>query len=310
MRGHPASRGAGENHAEQTHPLDQDTLHERRGQQRQPVHRPADRREYGIPDGLYPHPCDSTTSPRRCFKWSGAQGNHDKVRVASVSPSSGVAEQGRGRRPHGRRVLTCDKIFCQGPRKVAPSWRPQSALPGRLGTDGPRTGATTLASEVQRLHVVDPDVGFSCSYRRRTTVFQRRRKRRLEPKVVATSKRRLLRQTCSRSRRRPMAGWGILGPRSHGHRPRHDRPSWKSQRDLQEVKPRQKMGELAMREITACSGWPTRSRERSRWIRRREPMAAAETNMSPSQSHRLQGRPASTRNNRTSGGRAWVTQIG
>ena len=51
-----------------------------------------------------------------------------------------------------------------------------------------KTGATTLASEVQRLQAANPDILFAVQYPAETTVFQADMKRAsYMPKVIATS---------------------------------------------------------------------------------------------------------------------------
>ena len=141
---------------------------------------------YGIPMAC--HPCASPTLTEKGFKWFWRTGPHDKVMVASVfSFLKEWREHGGPTDLKTVAFLTCDNLFCQDNRKVAAELAPQSGFQVVLDLTT-KTGATTLASEVQRLQAANPDVLFLVQYPPETTVFQGDAKRAgWMPKVVATS---------------------------------------------------------------------------------------------------------------------------
>ena len=141
---------------------------------------------YGIPMAC--HPCASPTLTEKGFKWFWRTGPHDKVMVASVfSFLKEWREHGGPTDLKTVAFLTCDNLFCQDNRKVASELAPQSGFQVVLDLTT-KTGATTLASEVQRLQAANPDVLFLVQYPPETTVFQGDAKRAgWMPKVVATS---------------------------------------------------------------------------------------------------------------------------
>src|SRR6185436_8048426 len=80
-----------------------------------------------------------------------------------------------------------DNLFCQDNRKIALDLAEKAGykIVADLTT---KTGATTLASEVQRLQAANADVLFLVQYPAETTVFQADAKRAgFMPKVMATS---------------------------------------------------------------------------------------------------------------------------
>src|SRR4026207_334244 len=84
-------------------------------------------------------------------------------------------------------LFTCDNLSSQDTRKIAADLAEKGGykIVADLTT---KTGATTLASEVQRLQSANPDILFMVQYPAETTVFQADAKRSgFMPKVVATS---------------------------------------------------------------------------------------------------------------------------
>src|SRR5207248_1593093 len=113
---------------------------------------------------------------------------NDKVMVASVF--SFLKEWRDHGGPNDLKTLalfTCDNLFCQDNRKVALELAPKAGFNIVIDLTT-KTGATTLASEVQRLQAAKPDVLFAVQYPAETTVFQGDMKRAgWMPKVIATS---------------------------------------------------------------------------------------------------------------------------
>src|SRR5436190_11361501 len=140
----------------------------------------------GIP--LSCHPCASPTLTEKGMKWFWRTGPHDKVMVASVfSFLKEWREHGGPSDLKTVALFTCDNLFCQDNRKVALDLAPKAGFNIVLDLTT-KTGATTLASEVQRLQAAKPDVLFSVQYPAETTVFQGDAKRAgWMPKVLATS---------------------------------------------------------------------------------------------------------------------------
>jgi branched-chain amino acid transport system substrate-binding protein len=238
---------------------------------------------YGIP--MTCHPCASPTLTEKGFKWFWRTGPHDKTMVASVFSFL------REWREHGGPTdlktiafLTCDNLFCQDNRKVASDLAPQSGFQIVLDLTT-KTGATTLASEVQRLQAANADVLFLVQYPPETAVFQGDAKRAgFMPKVVATSNGAYSDQTWLEAQKKTNGGVGWLGRDPTAIDLVHDRPSWKKVNEIYKKYSRgQNMGELAMREITGLL-WMADTINRAKSV---DPAAiakaAGETNMSPDQ---------------------------
>jgi branched-chain amino acid transport system substrate-binding protein len=238
---------------------------------------------YGIP--MTCHPCASPTLTEKGFKWFWRTGPHDKIMVASVFSFL------REWREHGGPTdlktiafLTCDNLFCQDNRKVASELAPQSGFQIVLDLTT-KTGATTLASEVQRLQAANADVLFLVQYPPETAVFQGDAKRAgFMPKVVATSNGAYSDQTWLEAQKKTNGGVGFLGRDPTAIDLVHDRPSWKKVNEIYKKYSRgQNMGELAMREITGLL-WMADTINRAKSV---DPAAiakaAGETNMSPDQ---------------------------
>jgi branched-chain amino acid transport system substrate-binding protein len=238
---------------------------------------------YGIPMAC--HPCASPTLTEKGLKWFWRTGPHDKTMVASVFSFL------REWREHGGpsdlktiAFLTCDNLFCQDNRKVASELAPQSGFKIVLDLTT-KTGATTLASEVQRLQAANADVLFLVQYPPETTVFQGDAKRAgFMPKVLATSNGAYSDQTWLEAQKKTNGGVGWLGRDPTAIDLVHDRPSWKKVNEIYKKYSRgQNMGELAMREITGLL-WMADTINRAKSV---DPAAiakaAAETNMSPDQ---------------------------
>ena len=238
---------------------------------------------YGIP--MTCHPCASPTLTEKGFKWFWRTGPHDKTMVASVFSFL------REWREHGGPTdlktiafLTCDNLFCQDNRKVASELAPQSGFQIVLDLTT-KTGATTLASEVQRLQAANADVLFLVQYPPETAVFQGDAKRAgFMPKVVATSNGAYSDQTWLEAQKKTNGGVGFLGRDPTAIDLVHDRPSWKKVNEIYKKYSRgQNMGELAMREVTGLL-WMADTINRAKSV---DPAAiakaAGETNMSPDQ---------------------------
>ncbi len=238
---------------------------------------------YGIPMSC--HPCASPTLTEKGLKWFWRTGPHDKTMVASVF--SFLREWREHGGPTGLKtiaLLTCDNLFCQDNRKVASELAPQSGFQVVLDLTT-KTGATTLASEVQRLQAANADVLFLVQYPPETAVFQGDAKRAgFMPKVVATSNGAYSDQTWLEAQKKTNGGVGFLGRDPTAIDLVHDRPSWKKVNEIYKKYSRgQNMGELAMREITGLL-WMADTINRAKSV---DPAAiakaAGETNMSPDQ---------------------------
>jgi branched-chain amino acid transport system substrate-binding protein len=181
-------------------------------------------------------------------------------------------------------LFTCDNLFCQDNRKIAAELAPKAGFQVVLDLTT-KTGATTLASEVQRLQAANPDVLFLVQYTAETTVFQGDAKRAgWNPKVIATSNGAYSDETWLQAQKKTNGGAGWVGRDPTAIDLVHDRPSWKKVNEVYKKYSRgQNMGELAMREITGLL-WMADVINRARSV---EPAALAkaanETNMSPEQ---------------------------
>jgi branched-chain amino acid transport system substrate-binding protein len=238
---------------------------------------------YGIPMAC--HPCASPTLTEKGFKWFWRTGPHDKVMVASVfSFLKEWREHGGPTDLKTVAFLTCDNLFCQDNRKVATELAPQSGFQVVLDLTT-KTGATTLASEVQRLQAANPDVLFLVQYPPETTVFQGDAKRAgWMPKVKATSNGAYSDETWLQAQKKTNGAAGWLGRDPTAIDLAHERPAWKKVNEIYKKYSRgQNMGELAMREITGLL-WMADVINRAKSV---EPAAlqkaANETNMSAEQ---------------------------
>ena len=148
-----------------------------------------------------------------------------------------------------------------------------------------KTGATTLASEVQRLQAANPDVLFNVQYPAETVVFENDAKRAgFMPKVMATSNGAYSDETWLQAQKKTNGAAGWLGRDPTAIDLAHERPAWKKVNEIYKKYSRgQNMGELAMREITGLL-WMADAINRARSV---EPAAlqkaANETNMAPEQ---------------------------
>jgi len=140
----------------------------------------------GIPMSC--HPCASPTLTEKGLKWFFRTGPNDKTMVASVfSFLKEWPEHGGPKDLKTIALFTCDNLFCQDNRKVATDLAPKAGFKIVLDLTT-KTGATTLASEVQRLQAAGADVLFSVQYPAETVVFENDAKRAgYMPKVIATS---------------------------------------------------------------------------------------------------------------------------
>ncbi|MGH7314873.1 MAG: ABC transporter substrate-binding protein, partial [Candidatus Rokuibacteriota bacterium] len=236
---------------------------------------------YGIPMSC--HPCASPTLTEKGFKWFWRTGPNDGVMVASVFqflkewPSHGGPKDLKT-----IALFTCDNLFCQDNRKIAADLAGKSGF--KIVADlTTKTGATTLASEVQRLQSANPDVLFFVQYPAETTVFQADAKRAgFMPKVIATSNGAYSDQTWLNAQKANNGAAAWLGRDPTAIDLASKKPSWKQVNDIYKKYSRgQDMGELAMREITGLL-WMADTINRAKSV---EPAAlqkaANETNMTP-----------------------------
>jgi branched-chain amino acid transport system substrate-binding protein len=236
---------------------------------------------YGIP--LSCHPCASPTLTEKGFKWFFRTGPHDRVMVDSVFQFL------RDWPKHGGptdlktvAVFTCDNLFCQDNHKIALEHAAQSGF--KVVADlTTKTGATTLASEVQRLQAANPDILFFVQYPAETAVFQADAKRAgWMPKVIATSNGAYSDQTWLEAQKKTNGGAAWLGRDPTAIDLASKKPSWKKVNEIYKKYSRgQDMGELAMRQITGML-WVADTINRAKSV---DPAtlakAATETNMSP-----------------------------
>ena len=238
---------------------------------------------YGIPMSC--HPCASPTLTEKGFKWFYRTGPNDRTMVASVFqffkewPANGGPSDLKS-----IALFTCDNLFCQDNRKVAGELAPKAGYQVVLDLTS-KTGATTLASEVQRLQAANPDVLFLVQYTADATVFQNDAKRAgWSPKVIATSNGAYSDETWLQAQKKSNGGAGWLGRDPTAIDLVQDRPSWKKVNEIYKKYSRgQNMGELAMREITGLL-WMADVINRAKSV---EPAAlqkaANETKMGPEQ---------------------------
>ena len=238
---------------------------------------------YGIPMSC--HPCASPTLTEKGFKWFYRTGPNDSTMVASVFQF--LKEWPAHGGPKDLKTIalfTCDNLFCQDNRKIALSLAEKDGykIVADLTT---KTGATTLASEIQRLQAANPDILFAVQYPAETTVFQADMKRAgYMPKVIATSNGAYSDQTWLEAQKKTNGAAGWLGRDPTAIDLVQDRPAWKKVNEIyKKYSNGQNMGELAMREITGLL-WMADVINRAKSV---EPAAlqkaANETNMPASQ---------------------------
>lgn len=238
---------------------------------------------YGIP--MTCHACASPTLTEKGFKWFWRTGPNDNSMVASIFD---FLKQWRERGgPTDLKTLalfTCDNLFCQDNRKIAAQLGPKAGF--RVVADlTTKTGATTLASEVQRLQAANPDILFLVQYTAETTIFQNDAKRAgWNPKVVVTSNGAYSDETWLQAQKKTNGGVGWMGRDPTAIDLVSDRPSWKKVNEIyKKYSHGQSMGELSMREITGLL-WMVDVINRAKSV---DPAAlrkaANETNMSPEQ---------------------------
>jgi branched-chain amino acid transport system substrate-binding protein len=237
----------------------------------------------GIP--MTCHACASPTLTEKGLKWFYRTGPNDKTMVASVFTFlKEWPEHGGPKDLKTVALFTCDNLFCQDNRKVAAEWAPKVGFKIVLDLTT-KTGATTLASEVQRLQAANPDVLFNVQYPAETVVFENDAKRAgWMPKVMATSNGAYSDETWLQAQKKTNGAAGWLGRDPTAIDLVHDRPSWKKVNEIYKKYSRgQNMGELAMREITGLL-WMADVINRAKSV---EPAAlqkaANETNMAPEQ---------------------------
>jgi branched-chain amino acid transport system substrate-binding protein len=238
---------------------------------------------YGIPMSC--HACASPTLTEKGFKWYWRTGPHDRLMVDSVFRF--LQEWPKNGGPTDLKtvaVFTCDNLFCQDNHKIALEHAAQAGF--KVVADlTTKTGATTLASEVQRLQSANPDILFFVQYPAESAVFQADAKRAgWMPKVIATSNGCYSDQTWLDAQKKTNGGAGWLGRDPTAIDLASKKPSWKKVNEIYKKYSRgQDMGELAMRQITGML-WVADTINRAKSV---EPAvlakAAADTNTSPDQ---------------------------
>jgi branched-chain amino acid transport system substrate-binding protein len=238
---------------------------------------------YGIP--MTCHACASPTLTEKGMKWFFRTGPHDKVMVASVfSFLKEWPQHGGPKDLKTVALFTCDNLFCQDNRKVATDLAPKAGYTIVLDLTT-KTGATTLASEVQRLQQANADILFAVQYPAETNVFQADMQRAgYMPKVIATSNGAYSDQTWLEAQKKTNGGAGWLGRDPTAIDLASQKPAWKKVNEIYKKYSRgQSMGELAMREITGLL-WMADTINRAKSV---EPAALAkaahETDMKPDQ---------------------------
>jgi branched-chain amino acid transport system substrate-binding protein len=238
---------------------------------------------YGFPMSC--SPCASPTLTEKGLKWYWRTGPNDRTMVGSLF--SFLKEWPDKGGPKGLKtvaIFTCDNLFCQDNNKIAKEMLPKLGfeIVADLTT---KTGATTLASEVQRLQAAKPDILFLVQYPPETTIFQNDAKRAgWTPKVLATSNGAYSDQTWLVAQKKTNGGAGWVGRDPTAIDLVHNRPSWKRVNEIYKKYSRgQDMGELAMRQITGLL-WVVDTINRAKSV---EPAAlqkaANETNTPPEQ---------------------------
>jgi branched-chain amino acid transport system substrate-binding protein len=238
---------------------------------------------YGIP--LTCHACASPTLTDKGFKWFWRTGPNDRTMVASVFQFLKEWPQHGG--PADLKTIalfTCDNLFCQDNRRIAAELAQKDGF--KIVADlTTKTGATTLASEVQRLQAANPDVLFLVQYSPETTVFQADAQRAgWLPRVLTTSNGAYSDETWLQAQRKTNGGTGWIGRDPTAIDLASQKPAWRKVNEIYKKYSRgQNMGELAMREITGLL-WMADVINRARSV---EPAAlakaAAETNTGPEQ---------------------------
>ncbi|HTK90693.1 MAG TPA: ABC transporter substrate-binding protein [Verrucomicrobiae bacterium] len=238
---------------------------------------------YGIP--LSCHACASPTLTDKGFKWFWRTGPHDRLMVDSVFRF--LQEWPKNGGPTDLKtvaVFTCDNLFCQDNHKIALEHAAKAGF--KVVADlTTKTGATTLASEVQRLQSANPDILFFVQYPAESAVFQADAKRAgWMPKVIATSNGCYSDQTWLEAQKKTNGGAAWLGRDPTAIDLASKKPSWKKVNEIYKKYSRgQDMGELAMRQITGML-WVADTINRAKSV---EPAvlakAAADTNTTPDQ---------------------------
>ena len=238
---------------------------------------------YGIP--LSCHACASPTLTDKGFKWFWRTGPHDRLMVDSVFRF--LQEWPKNGGPTDLKtvaVFTCDNLFCQDNHKIALEHAAKAGF--KVVADlTTKTGATTLASEVQRLQGANADVLFAVQYPAETVVFENDSKRAgYMPKVIATSNGCYSDQTWLEAQKKTNGGAAWLGRDPTAIDLASKKPSWKKVNEIYKKYSRgQDMGELAMRQITGML-WVADTINRAKSV---EPAvlakAAADTNTTPDQ---------------------------
>jgi branched-chain amino acid transport system substrate-binding protein len=238
---------------------------------------------YGVPMAC--HACASPTLTQKGMKWFWRTGPNDGSMVASLFTFLGEW------RAHGGpsdlktiALLTCDNLFCQDNRKIALELAPKAGLEVVLDLTT-KTGATTLASEVQRLQAAKPDVVFLVQYTPESLVFEGDSKRaNFMPKLTITSNGAYSDQTWLQAQKKTNAAVAWMGRDPTAIDLVQARPSWKKANEIyKKYSHGQDMGELAMRELTGML-WMADTINRAKSL---DPAALAkaadETNTPPDQ---------------------------
>lgn len=205
--------------------------------------------QYGIP--LSCHACAAPSLTEKGFKTFWRTGPTDFEMVGAIFTF--LKDWPRHGGPDLKTVgmLSCDNVFCQDARKVALADAPKTLF--RLVADiVTKIGATSLASEVQRLQTANPDVLLSIEYTPDTTVLQNAMKTSgWMPKVVMTNDGAYSDQEWLVEQKKTNGGAGWMGRDPTDVEFDRKNPNWVKVNEIyKKYSHGQDMGEVAMREFT------------------------------------------------------------
>ena len=206
--------------------------------------------QYGIP--LSCHACAAPSLTEKGFKTFWRTGPTDVEMIGAIFTF--LKEWPHHGGPGGLKtvaILACDNVFCQDARKVALADAPKTLF--RLAADiTTKIGATTLASEVQRLQAANPDVLLSIEYTPDTTVLQNAMKTAgWMPKVVMTNDGAYSDQNWLVEQKKTNGGAGWMGRDPTDVESDRRNPNWVKVNEIyKKYSHGLDMGEVAMREFT------------------------------------------------------------
>jgi branched-chain amino acid transport system substrate-binding protein len=205
--------------------------------------------QYGIP--LSCHACAAPSLTEKGFKMFWRTGPTDVEMIGAIFTFLKEWPRHGGPGLKTVAILACDNVFCQDGRKVALADAPKTLF--RLVADiTTKIGATTLASEVQRLQAANPDVLLSIEYTPDTTVLQNAMKTSgWMPKVVMTNDGAYSDQNWLVEQRKTNGGAGWMGRDPTDVESDRRNPDWMKVNEIyKKYSHGLDMGEVAMREFT------------------------------------------------------------